>query len=170
VSHCNVSPFPEQPAREHPLRTFARAIVAEAATDQRHGILAWRIADYLVGQLQAAAGGRLVGLEDLSRAEQDFYLRLATTAVAIVDSLDLDAPASPREVRRYELRKALALARARVTLDARHRRHDLGEFRETTPGHDLAVCRHCGVGVSIHLGTAGISVSAPLEQPCTAAR
>ena len=161
----NVAPFSPAPIRE-----YARAAVEAVRTDQRHGVLAWRIANHLVAQLRHLAGRPTAELSQVPPSEREFYITLAQAVIALTESIDAAAPPTAYEIARYESRKALGLARARGRSEARRLGHDIDVYRPSEPGYELATCRACGAGVSIHLETAGISVSRQLELPCESVR
>lgn len=151
------------------VRTYAKDAVGAVAYDQRQGVLIWRLADHLIQQLRTLTNRPPIHLEQAPPAEQQFYVGLAQTLYAITAAID-EAPPTPGEVRRYEQRKQLALARARARCEATRLHHDLDVFRPSEPGYELACCRHCRGGVSIHLDTGALSISEQLSQPCRAAR
>lgn len=62
----------------------------------------------------------------------------------------------------------LAVARHLARKLARRHGHLLEPFRAgQMEGYELAFCRYCHVGVSLHLGTAALSASSHLEQDCS---
>ncbi|HVL65772.1 MAG TPA: hypothetical protein VM364_00790 [Vicinamibacterales bacterium] len=167
MPHQSTKVTPFSPA---PLREYAREAVAAARCDQRHGVLAWRIASHLVGQVRTLTGRPSAELSQVPPAEREFYIGLAQAAIALMESIDGEAPPTATEILRYEQRKALALARAKARADARRFGHEMDVWRPSDPGYELSTCRRCGAGVTLHLESAGISAARQLELPCQIAR
>lgn len=138
-----------------------------AHVDQVRGVLTWRVAEFLLNQARTLNSRSTVRLEAAFPREREYYLTLARGVMRHVDAVESMDPPSQAEIHRYECLKAMALARGRARLDASAHRHELDVFR---PSFDrlaeTAVCRHCGAGVSINLGTAAISASELLAEPC----
>jgi hypothetical protein len=149
-----------------PVRAYAHDAVAAVAHDQRQGVLIWRWAEHLLQQFRSLSNRPIVRLDDVPPNEQQFYLDRATTLLAIESAIDTTAPPTAGEIRRHEERQALGLARARVRHDAARLGHELDVWRPGEPGYQLAFCRRCRAGGSIHVATAAISVSAQLTASC----
>ncbi len=164
-STSNLRPFPR-----NPLSAYAQDAVAAVKLDQRQGVLAWRIAEYLLSQLRPLTNRLTARLEAVQPHEREFYLQLAFACIALTESIEGSAPPTPNEIRRYEERKALALARARARQDASRLRHQLDVFRPIEPGYEEAHCLSCHAGVRIHQGTAWTSPSEQLAVPCGGSR
>ncbi len=155
-----------RPFQRNPVSAYAQDAVEAVKLDQRQGVLAWRIAEFLLSQLRPLTNRPTARLEAVQPHEREFYLQLAFACVALTESIEGSAPPTPNEIRRYEGRKALALARARARHDAARAGHELDVFRPDEPGYDAAVCRRCGAGVRIHIDTAGVSAAELLAAPC----
>lgn len=154
--------------RTSPIRDYARDAVAAVQFDRRQGVLAWRVADYLLGQMRLLAGHSALPLDRVSPRERDFYLGLALTIQALHTSIETDAPPTESELYRYEQRKQRALARSRVRCIATANRHVLSVWRPDPdrPGVELVHCDACGAGASLRQDSGDESVSALLSQPC----
>ncbi len=151
-----------------PMRDYARDAVQAVEQDRRKGVLAWRIANHLCLQTRAATGRPTAELTQVTPAEREHYLQLAAAVVALTESIDTTAPPTAFEIVRYEQRKALGLARAKGRIEARRLGHEMDVFRPSSDGYELATCRRCGAGVSIHIETAEVSASRQLGLPCEA--
>jgi len=155
------------PAADNPIRAYARDAVEATRLDEVHGVLVWRIAELLCQQLRHLTNKPAVRLYAVPPNEQAFYLGLARAVESQRAAIETIAPPTPGESRRYQQRKALELARARVRLESARLGHELDVFRpDDRAGWDLAFCRKCRAGVSLHLDTAVASVSEQLEAPC----
>lgn len=156
-----ISPHPQSPIRE-----YARRAVEGLKVDQRSGVLAWRIATYLITQAYSLRGRQLGSLEDAPARERDHYLSLANVVIALSVSIDTDAPPTPGEIARYEQRKSMVLAKAKARHEAARLGHELEMFRPGEYGYELAACRRCHAGVSIHIETAEVSAASLLREQC----
>ncbi len=155
---------------DSPITRYARDAVAAVAYDQRQGVLIWRMADHLVGELRTPTGRPTAHLDQVPQPEQDFYVGLAQRLFAMHAAIATDALPTAGEIHRYEQRKQLSLTRARARVEARRFGHELDVFRSAEPGYESAFCLRCRAGVSIHRDTAGLSISDDLQQPCRATR
>ena len=153
-----------------PMRQYARQAIAATKEDRRHGILAWRIATHLVNTARSRGGFVPTDLHHIPARDRDYYLAIAQAVIALTESIDGAAPPTPGEIARYEQRKSLSLARARAHTDAARLGHELDGFRLGDAGDELALCRGCGAGVSIHTDTAGIFASPLLQTQCSVSR
>jgi hypothetical protein len=151
---------------ESPIRRYARDAVAAVTADALIGVLQWRIATMAADRLRQYLRLPLLPLELVPTEERELYLQIAANTLALVESIDGDAPPTAGEIRRYERRRQLLLTRARVRCDAVRLRHELLDFQPSESGYELARCRWCHAGVSIHLGTAAASASAGFEALC----
>lgn len=157
-----VTPFSTSPIRE-----YARAAVEAAKLDQRDGIAAWRVANHLCMQLRIHTSRPTAELSQVPEVERQSYLALAQVAIAIVRSIDTPEGAPTAfEIARHEHLKALHMGRANARREARRLGHEMNVYRPSTPGYELATCRRCGAGVTIHIETAGVSLSEQLELRC----
>lgn len=143
-----------------PIRQYAREAVAATKLDRLEGVVAWRIADYLCSQMRDRS------LDTLPMTEQENFVERAVYLMGLMHDYEPTA----HELLRYEQRKTLRLAEAKVRHEATRLRHQLEAFRVTEPGRELAFCLRCHAGVTIYLDTAGISRSPLLESLCEAAR
>lgn len=150
---------------QSPLRDYAREAIAAVKTDQTVGVLTWRIATHIASRVLSMPS---VDLDNLPPGSAEFYLGLARTAIALVNTIDTEAPPTPMEILHYEHRRSISFARSRVRCVASTNNHRLGIWRSDPdrPGVELVRCLSCAAGASLNLTSADTSISDALLATC----
>jgi hypothetical protein len=143
-----------------PLRAYARAAIEAAGAgveELRAAVLRERLAEYFRLKFRTL---------DVPPALVE---ELVDGAIRIVDAIDAERPPTSFEIGAVVHGQEIALARGRVRIHGRANAHELGAWRPDPdrPGSETIACLNCGAGATLHLATAGESISPRLLEACS---